>query len=72
MSKIRKAITAALTAAAGSILSAITAQGVPTTTAGWLSMLGTAAGVGLAALLAVYAVRNAPAVRVPADGTVRR
>ena len=72
MSKIRKAITAGLTAAAGSILSAITANGVPSTSGGWLALLGTAAGVGVAALLAVYAIPNAPAVTPPADGSVRR
>lgn len=72
MSKIRKALVAAVTAAAGAVLSAITANGVPSTSSGWLALLSGAAGIGLAALLAVYAVPNAPTVRPPADGSMRR
>jgi hypothetical protein len=72
MNKIRKAITAGLIAAAGAVVSAITTTGLPKDSSGWLQLLGAAAGVGLAAALAVWRVPNAPAVTPPADGTVRR
>ncbi len=72
MSKIRKAITAGLVAAAGAVVSAITTTGVPADSSGWLQLLGAAAGVGLAAALAVWRVPNAPAVAPPADGRVQR
>jgi hypothetical protein len=72
MSKIRKAIAAFVTAAAGSVVTSIATGGIPTTGAGWAAVLGAAAGVGLVAALAVYGVRNAPAVAPPADASVRR
>lgn len=72
MSKIRKALVAGLLAAAGAVVSAITANGVPKDSAAWLTVLGTAAGVGVAAAYAVWRTPNAPAVRPVADGSVRR
>lgn len=72
MSKIRKALVAGLIAAAGAVVSALTTTGVPADSAGWLQLLGAAAGVGIAAALAVWRVPNAPAVARPTDGSVRR
>jgi hypothetical protein len=72
MSKFRKAIAAFLTAAAGAAVTKIAADGLPADGAGWAALLGAAAGVGLVAALAVYGVRNAPAVAPPADASVRR
>ncbi len=72
MSKIRKALVAGLIAAAGAVVSAATTTGLPKDQTGWLELLVTAAGVGLAAGLAVWRVPNAPAVTLPADGSVRR
>jgi hypothetical protein len=72
MSKIRKAVVAALTAAAGSVLTAITTHGLPTDTSGWTALLGAAVVVGLGAGLAVYGTPNAPAVTRPSADPVRR
>lgn len=58
MSKIRKAIAAFVTAAAGSVVTSIATGGMPATGAGWAAVLGAAVGVGLVAALAVYGIRN--------------
>lgn len=72
MNKVRKALVAGALAAAGAVFTGITTNGMPSDSTGWLTLLGTAAGVGLAAALAVWRVPNAPAVTRPADGSVRR
>ena len=72
MSKIRKAVVAFFVAAIGAIVTAVTTEGPPADQAGWVALLGAAAGVGLAAAIAVWRVPNAPAVTPPADGAVRR
>jgi hypothetical protein len=72
MSKVRKAIVAALLAAAGAVFSAITTTGAPSDSDDWVALLGAAVVVGVTAGLAVWRVPNAPAVTPPADGSVRR
>lgn len=59
MSKIRKALTAFVGATAAAALTAVTTDGMPADTAGWLQLLGAAAGFGLAAAVAVWRVPNA-------------
>jgi len=70
MSKIRKAVTAFFTAAAGAVVAGVVTNGLPADAAAWFALVGTAAGVGLAAAYAVWRVPNS--VAPPADGTVRR
>lgn len=66
MDKIRKAIVAAAAAAVAALLGALARDGVPGDAAGWLSVLGTAAGAALVAGYATWRVPNAPAAVRPA------
>lgn len=61
MAKIRKALVAAVSAAAAALLGALAQGGVPADTVGWLAVLGTAASAGLVAGYATWRVPNAPA-----------
>lgn len=75
MSKIRKALTAFVTAAGGTVIAGVIKDGMPADSAAWFGLLGAAVGVGLAAAYAVWRVPNAPAVRPAAsdeDARVRR
>lgn len=73
MSKIRKAIAAFASAAAGAVLTSIATNGMPVDGEGWAALLGAAVGVGVLAALAVYGIRNAPALPASADdAAVRR
>lgn len=72
MSKIRKAVAAFISTAAGAVVTSIVTNGMPSNSADWFALAGTAAGVGLAAAYAVWRVRNAPAVTPPAADPIRR
>lgn len=71
MSKIRKALVAAGTAGLAVLVTGLQTE-IPQTEAGWVALIGAAVGTAIVAGWATWRVRNAPAVRPPADGAVRR
>jgi hypothetical protein len=60
MSKFRKAVSAAFTAALAVLLTGLATE-IPRTNAGWAALLGSAAGAACVAGYAVYRVPNEPA-----------
>lgn len=60
MSKARKAYAAGVTAAVGVLTTGLATE-VPQTRDGWIALGAAALGAGIAAWLATYNVRNAPA-----------
>ena len=70
MATIRKAVSAAL-AAALSVLFTGLATEIPRTQAGWVALVGAAAGAALTAGYLVYQTRNAPPTAVRPGVTER-
>lgn len=71
MNRVRKALVAAGAAGLAVLVTGLKTE-VPTTEAGWVALIGSAAGTALLAGWATWRIPNAPAVTPPADGRVRR
>jgi phosphate/sulfate permease len=68
MGKARKAVTAGLTAAGGTLVAAL-ASNVPTSAEGWAAVIGGAVAAGIVAAVATYRVKYDGVHNV--DGSVR-
>jgi hypothetical protein len=71
MSRIRKALAAAGSAGLAVLITGLQTE-IPRTQAGWVALVAAAVGAAVVAGWAVWRIPNAPAVELPADGTVRR
>lgn len=71
MNRVRKSLVAAGAAGAAVLITGLKTE-IPQTEAGWVALIGSAAGAAIVAGWATWRIPNAPAVTPPEDGRVRR